>query len=75
MGAAKGAGDLPATVDTIELATVANQVIIRTILDAFAGDDPRVLEPMLRRRVRLVLYGMDVAYTPAPPARSVKKRR
>jgi AcrR family transcriptional regulator len=56
------AGELPPSVNADEVADVLNHVLIRTILESMNGATDEPLEPMLDRRARLVLYGMDVAY-------------
>jgi AcrR family transcriptional regulator len=57
--AAQDAGDIPAGIDVDELADVLNHVIIQTILHSVTGRTDEPLEPMLTRRARLVLYGID----------------
>jgi AcrR family transcriptional regulator len=66
--AAQDAGDIPTSIDADELADVVNNVIIQTILDSVTGRTDEPLEPILRRRARLVLYGMHQS-APSQPQR------
>jgi AcrR family transcriptional regulator len=60
--AAQDGGELAASVDTDEVADVLNHLLIRTILESVRDNTPEPLVETLRRRARLVLYGLRGAY-------------
>ena len=57
--AARDKGDLPAYVDSDELADIVNYVLIQTILHVVTGRTTGNLEGLLRRRSRIVIFGSD----------------
>jgi AcrR family transcriptional regulator len=75
---AQQSGELSRSIDTDEVARVLNYTLIHTILDSVTGRTTEPLPAALKRRARLVLYGMDAIYADrrrTPPGRATRPSR